>query len=149
MARVDKTDTCWNWFGPINIDGYGRLTVSFEVKKPQVNISAHRLSYLLHKGDIPEGLLVRHTCIKNRRCVNPEHLILGTNQDNMDDMMQTGGKSGIGPKLNFNLAEEIRELFLSGSSRKELASKYGVKQVSIRYILQYRTYKTNKKPKTA
>ena len=86
--RVKKGNDCWEWLGGKDRDGYGRynLTVSYE------NLSkkwygAHRLSYTLTKGNIPKGKVICHSC-DNPGCVNPDHLWVGTQQDNVRDMDQ-------------------------------------------------------------
>jgi hypothetical protein len=70
---------CWPWTGKIATNGYGYLD----------NMLAHRASWLIHHGPIPEGLQVLHHC-DNPRCVNPDHLWLGTQADNVADMMAKG-----------------------------------------------------------
>jgi hypothetical protein len=67
LARVEKTETCWNWKG-IKTLGYGRLNSS----RNEYELS-HRVAYRLFKGSIPEGFHIDHLC-RNRGCVNPEHL---------------------------------------------------------------------------
>jgi hypothetical protein len=80
MRHVIKSDSCWI-FPNSTYDSYGQF--SYKNGKA-TSISAHRMSYQLFKGEIPEGLLIRHTC-HNKQCVNPEHLQLGTHRDNMMD----------------------------------------------------------------
>ena len=72
---------CWLWTACTNKKGYGRLSYKGKLGY------AHRIAYQLHKGDIPEDMLVLHDC-DNPTCVNPEHLHLGTNADNMIEMYQ-------------------------------------------------------------
>jgi len=78
-----KSSGCWHFTGAINTTGYG--VVGFKGKVWQ----AHRLSYYFHNGAIPDGLMVLHKC-DNRRCVNPDHLFLGTAKDNTQDMINKG-----------------------------------------------------------
>jgi hypothetical protein len=74
--RVDKTDSCWNWTAGIGADGHGRFYAG-----PQRHVQAHRYSFELHGGVIPEGLVIDHLC-RNPRCVNPGHLEPVTVQTN-------------------------------------------------------------------
>jgi hypothetical protein len=85
---------CWEWKGTILKCGYG---VTKDYDKQKTNIYVHRLSYKVFKGEIPEKLLVLHTC-DNRRCVNPKHLWLGTHYDNNQDCLQKGRWAGGAPK---------------------------------------------------
>ncbi len=79
---INEITNCWEWFGTKN-DGYGQIT--YNGKK----FRAHRISYELYIGPIPEGLIVRHTC-DNPPCVNPAHLLVGTCTDNSRDMINRG-----------------------------------------------------------
>jgi len=154
--KIDPETNCWNWIGGTRIKkwGYG----GFKVKG--FNWLAHRFSYYAYKGD-PGKLLVCHKC-DNPKCVNPEHLFLGTQKDNVDDMMSkdrhgSGGNSGSGLKGTDNpsvkLTEdnvlEIRRIGRIGTSGRggrggnteELAKQFGVSKVSIANILHRRTWK--------
>lgn len=80
--KKDKSG-CWLWTGSVSPTGYGRI--AFKGTQHQ----AHRISYQLFKGDFDKSLFVCHTC-DVRNCVNPKHLFLGTNKDNMMDMVKKG-----------------------------------------------------------
>lgn len=82
-GAIEKTDSCWLWEAGKGSDGYGQ----FEVNGKKVKV--HRYSYEIHKGEIPEGIDVLHTC-DVRPCVNPDHLWLGTDADNNRDMREKG-----------------------------------------------------------
>ena len=77
---------CWEWSGYFS-EGYGQLCVG--PKGGRIRFGAHRLSWEIHFGEIPAGLLVCHRC-DTRSCVNPAHLFLGTCQDNNHDMWLKG-----------------------------------------------------------
>jgi hypothetical protein len=83
-VEVRGPDECWEWTAGLNENGYGRFRVNATTEA-----FAHRMSYVLHYGDDPGELMVMHSC-DNPRCVNPAHLSLGTNEDNMRDAVAKG-----------------------------------------------------------
>ena len=87
--KVTPSDSgCWEWQGAISRAGYGFFSVNRKLR------TAHRVSYEMCVGDIPEGTGYHGTCVMhicdNRRCVNPSHLRLGTQRDNLNDMVAKG-----------------------------------------------------------
>jgi hypothetical protein len=116
-ARVQKGPGCWLWQGAKNQRGYG--LAYYDGKKNQ---TVHRLMWRLHFGEIPEGKLVCHTC-DTPSCVNPEHLFLGTNQDNSDDKIAKGRyKHGI-KRMTPEQVREIRALKASGLTYLEIQAR--------------------------
>jgi hypothetical protein len=135
---------CVLWDGSITNSGYG--AASYRGKR----VDAHRRAYLIAHGEIPKGLSVLHTC-DVKLCINPEHLWLGTQLDNMNDMTEKGRRYMKGPgnsypgELNPNVkltdiqCQEIKEIYKQGNiSQQLLARKYGVSQGAISYILRKR-----------
>lgn len=92
-SKVDKTDTCWNWTGNKQHQGYGVMRNGIDRSG---RIAAHRLSYMLHYGPIEAGLLVDHIC-HNKSCVNPNHLRSATAKQNNENRAgsQINSASGV------------------------------------------------------
>jgi hypothetical protein len=84
--HVNKTDSCWLWTGYKMATGYGHfMDKQYKGSQPGKCWLVHRYAYANLKGEIPPGLIVRHLC-NVKACVNPDHLELGTHQDNMADI---------------------------------------------------------------
>ena len=125
---------CWIWTGATNADDYGRFSISGR------NHHAHRVSWEIHNGPIPTDMWVLHKC-DTPSCMNPEHLFLGTHQDNMDDMVDKGrassclGESNPNTKLTEEQVLEIRELLANTDMlQREIAELYDVCQMAISEI---------------
>lgn len=120
----DTKSQCWIWYGALEKAGYG----SFNLRGK--TIRASRLSFLHFKDSIPSGMMVCHTC-DIKRCINPEHLFLGTMSDNVMDSVNKGlvarGEKHVQAKLSNEQVVEAKELYRSGlHTQKEISQKYGV-----------------------
>ena len=136
--KVHKTDSCWLWTGNINIRGYGVFW--FRGKKSNL---AHRASYIIHKGEIPDGLCVCHTC-DIRHCVNPDHLWLGTRKDNNQDCVRKGrlnSREGTKNPRSKLTESQVKEILTSDLSLKELAENFNVTDKHIGNIKARRCWK--------
>lgn len=143
LGQVDvQQDGCWVFTGCWDSNGYGQLQVGGE------RVRTHVLSYRLHKGEVPKGKYVCHTC-DNRACVNPEHLFLGTAADNAKDMWQKGrgvlqdtkGELNGSAVLTANDVLEIRSCTEAGLSLAEVAFMYGVDISTIWKIHHRKTWR--------
>ncbi len=144
---VSEND-CWIWQGAKSKDGYGHFGHN------KVTILAHRMTYQLCVGDIPDKLHVCHNCPggDNPACCNPSHLFVGTDVDNVRDCVKKGrhtpaslpGESNPSSKLTAEQVIEIRRLYKIESYRgyrKELAAEYNVSSCTIRRILDGKSWK--------
>jgi len=145
-SSLDEKTGCINWTGGKR-SGYGRLWVGSRIDGSRKNIGAHRLSYEIHKGEIPDGMYVCHHC-DNRSCINPDHLFIGTHYDNMMDRESKGRNKLPNPlrgedcptsKLTWDQVREMRAIG-DDQPQKDLAEKYGVKRRTIWDVLNYRTW---------
>lgn len=133
LVAVGAPDACWEWRGQLSRDGYGRFRVG------EGRSRAHRVAHELSNGPIPGGLCVCHHC-DNRLCCNPAHLWLGTNEENMADMVAKGraarlqGENSPHPKLTNAAVLEIRRVAVGGNrpADAELGIRFGVCEETVR-----------------
>jgi len=142
-AGVTQTEGCWLWNRSLDGKGYGQLMIDGKIRR------AHRVAYYLAHGDIPEGMVILHTC-DTPRCCNPAHLKLGTQIENLVDMRQKGrhahGETNGSAILTAALVAQIRSEYVPGSrwhpgaSHEYLAGKYGVDRKTISDLLARKTW---------
>lgn len=149
MERTVKNidSGCWEWVGSVNEDGYGRFKSKDKTRR------VHRVSYEVHVGPIPAGLQVLHHC-DNPRCINPDHLFIGTHDDNMRDrdakLRMARGSSIGGAKITEDLAVDIVSSFNSGEKVRDISSRIDMKKQTIRAVIRgdYWSHVTGVKKKT-
>lgn len=121
--------------------GYGEFSIS----RFSSNQLAHRVSYQIYIGEIPKGLFVLHKC-DNPKCVNPDHLFLGTQKDNVHDMYKKERDSVKGIDSHFSKLDEekvllIRKEYSYGMSQRELSEMFNVDPSNISYIVNRKSWK--------
>lgn len=138
-SKLSKTPGgCWLFNGKCELNGYAR------VKHCGRKFLAHRLAYTLAKGEIPNGLLVCHSC-DQRSCCNPEHLFVGSPLDNVADAVSKR-RHAAGERCNHNkvTAEEvklIRQTWSAAEGAGPLARRFGISREQVYNIVQRRSWK--------
>lgn len=139
--EFDLNGGCWLWFGAmINGTGYGSISHNSK------NIAAHRLSWEIHHGPIPDGLCVCHHC-DVRACVNPDHLFLGTHADNMHDKDRKGrggyllGEENHSSKLKARDIPIILDRLRQGQTCRQIGDSYGLTECAINAIRRGKSWR--------
>lgn len=136
LSRLDNG--CLVWTGVVDKDGYGRRGVQIGEKR------AHRYAYARANGDIPKGMLVRHSC-DNPACCEPSHLSLGSQADNIKDKVlrnrQAKGSLIGKALLTEDMVREIRALYASGMTQTQIAGMFPVTQSSVSLIVLRKQWK--------
>lgn len=144
--KVDKKDEdeCWNWLSSKNEEGYGQF------KYDDKMIKSHRFAYILCHGKISDNMFVLHSC-DNPSCCNPKHLYLGSQKDNMEDMVNKGRQCKLtgenhGRAILKNVeVNEIRKLYNTRKySQKQLSFMYKISQGVISEIINNKIWKDKK-----
>ena len=138
-VNVGGSKDCWVWTGCKRPGGYGQIRYDRRIQK------SHRVSWKINCGDIPEGLCVLHKC-DNPSCVNPNHLWLGTYQDNSTDMVnkerQSKGENLPQSKITQVYADCIRTAYANGDATyRQLAKEFNISRSTIWYIVTNQTWR--------
>ena len=142
LSHVQKTeDGCWLWVGGKQPGGYGIF--SYGSKKEGSRL-AHRVAHELWKGPIPKGMYVLHTC--RNKCVNPEHLEVGTSKkNNLDDKIRDGsllvGERNPSVKYTPDTVRAIRQRYANGETQTSIARSIGIRQGHISDICLRKVWK--------
>lgn len=139
--KVKKTNDCWWWTAATQSNGYGEFGLP-----GRRTIVAHRFSWIIRNGPIPTGRFICHHC-DNKLCVNPDHLFVGTHQDNVDDMVKKGrhrflsGENNGMSKLDSKKVRRIRDFYEQGGlGQRCLAAMFGVSQFNVSLIVRGETW---------
>ena len=120
-SKTDDRTGCMEWQRCLHRDGYGKVCYQGKAQW------AHRVAWQVWRGEIPNGMHVLHRC-DNRKCINPDHLFIGTNEDNISDCAAKGRGAICIPKIPASAAREICDRRFTGVA---LARKYGVSTAAI------------------
>lgn len=149
-THVARGDGCWEWTGTRRPDGYG---VHWNGSR---QVRAHRRSWEMANGPLPEGAVIRHSC-DNPPCVRPDHLAIGTQQDNLADMTSRGrrvrgerhpwfgqeqrGETNRQAKLTDEQVAHIKGMAAAGHYHDDIAQRYGVTKTNVSYIASDKTWR--------
>lgn len=138
-SKVKKTDTCWLWQAQLNNKGYGRFFFYSKVGgRTSCGEYAHRVSWLMTHGDIPDGLRVLHVCdVPN--CVRPDHLFLGTQEDNMRDCSRKGRVCFTCPTAKVS-PDDVRAIRADPRKHHIIGADYGLKRGAVLNIKHRKTW---------
>ncbi len=135
----DENTECWLWNGGKN-KGYGHFSIG---PKGSPGKAAHRVSYEIFKGEIPKDLIIRHKC--RNKCVNPDHLELGTYKDNAIDRSRDGvsykGTKNPACKYSEEQIKNIRKRYSEGETQTSIAKSLGIQQGHISDICLRKVWK--------
>ena len=141
VARVP--DGCWNWTASTIVGNRGQIGVSTKGGFRK-NYLASRVAFTFANGDIPDGMVVMHTC-DNPLCCRPSHLVVGTQKDNLQDMSQKfrgmHGSRSYHAKITEAQAIEMRERRAAGWPQQALADAYGLTQGTVSVLLNRKTWR--------
>ena len=115
-VEIKALDDCWNWVGAKGSYGHGIIRVNGK------NVRAHRLSLEKSGVTVPDDKVVCHKC-DNPACVNPDHLFIGTQFDNLKDMTDKGRRFF---KLNRNDAGRVKDMLRCGAKQQDIADWFGI-----------------------
>lgn len=138
-SHCSEIGACWLWTAARFSNGYGAFRVGARQRR------AHVVSYEWHVGPIPDGLLVLHRC-DVRHCVRPEHLMVGTQRDNIRDMFAKGreserrGSANNLAVLTENRVREIISMAEGGAFQEDIARAFGISQAGVSKILRGRAW---------
>ena len=138
VEKPDDPSGCWLWKGSTRTGGYGQFKIGGRATV------AHRYSLMLAGRPVLPGLKVLHTC-DTPRCVNPDHLVIGSQAENIADRDARGrtarGERAARAKLTDAAVLELRLLASSGGGRTELADRFGISPLSVRAIAAGKTWR--------
>lgn len=136
--RSGGPDSCWLWLKASSPFGYG---VIYDGTR---NRMAHRMAWEIAHGPIPTGLLVCHVC-DTPACINPSHLFVGTQGDNINDMFRKGrgvvGERNFNTKLTGDEVRQIRSRYAAGESQRSLGRAFRVANTTIKAVVDGKTWK--------
>lgn len=144
-STLDEDTGCWNWNRHINKkNGYGQMWMGRTVDGGYIWRNAHRVSYLVHKGEVPEGMEVAHKC-HNPNCCNPNHLVAATHYDNIQMSVEAGrivkGTNKPNAKLNDGTVRAIKaSAGIEGITLASLARIFDVNLTTIRGVVTGTTW---------